>query len=100
MRGNSHARCGAGEKPEEIECGLRPHSNTKGLPIAIVPGRDSDRLERFSLFIIQKHSLYRHHPCPGTADHCGPGGNGGGDDGKRKEKPPEFRSEAAAAGKG
>ena len=100
MRGNSHARCGAGEKPEEIECGLRPHSNTKGLPIAIIPLCDPDLLERLALFAQPQCAVYRHHPSQRTADYCGPGGNRGGDDGKCQEKPPLHRPEAAAAGKG
>ena len=72
VRGNSHARCGAGEKPEEIECGLRPHSNTKGLPIAIVPGGDLKLLERLALAFVQQRALYRHYPGQGTADHGRP----------------------------
>ena len=98
MRGNSHARCGAGEKPEEIECGLRPHSNTKGLPIAIVPGGDSGGLERFAVPAEPEHSLHRHHPGSGTADHRGLGRDCCHNDGKCKEKPPLFRAEAAAPG--
>ena len=100
VRGNSHARCGAGEKPEEIECGLRPHSNTKGLPIAIVPGGGIGGLERLAVPPEPQRPLYRHHPGQGAADHRGPGGDCGGDDGKRQEKPPLFWTEAAAPGKG
>ena len=98
MRGNSHARCGAGEKPEEIECGLRPHSNTKGLPIAIVPLRDSDLLERFPLLTQPQRALYGYYPCPGTADHCGQGRNRGCHGGKRQEEPPLFRPQTAPSG--
>ena len=82
VRGNSHARCGAGEKPEEIECGPRPHSNTKGLPIAIIPGGGSGSLERLAVFTQPEYSLYGHHPCPGTADHRWQGRDRGSDDGK------------------
>ena len=88
MRGNSHARCGAGEKPEDIECGLRPHSNTKGLPIAIVPGGDPGGMERLTVSAQPEHPLYRHYPGQRASDYRGPGGNGGGDDGKRQKEPP------------
>ena len=98
MRGNSHARCGAGEKPEEIECGLRPHSNTKGLPIAIVPGGDPGGLERLAVPAQPQRSLHRHHPGQRAVDYCRPGGDGGRHDGKRQKEPPLFRSEIAAPG--
>ena len=100
VRGNSHARCVAGEKPEEIECGLRPHSNTKGLPIAIVSLCDSNLLERLALLAEPQRALYRHYPGKRTADHCGQGGDRGSDDGKCQEKPPLLRFETAASGKG
>ena len=96
MRGNSHARCGAGEKPEEIECGLRPHSNTKGLPIAIVPGGDPERLERTSESAFPQRAVYRHHPGQRTADHCGQGRDHCGNDPERKKKPQIHRIEAPA----
>ena len=98
MRGNSHARCGAGEKPEEIECGLRPHSNTKGLPIAIVPLRDFNLLERLALSAEPECAVYGYHPGERTADSGGQGGNGGSDDGEREKEPPLYGTEAAAAG--
>ena len=100
MRGNSHARCGAGEKPEEIECGLRPHSNTKGLPIAIVPLRDFNLLERLALSAEPQCPLYRRYKGQGAADRGRPGGNRGCHGGEREKEPPLYRPEAAAAGKG
>ena len=36
VMGNCHARFGAGENLEERVCGLRLHTLTKGLPIAIL----------------------------------------------------------------
>ena len=98
VRGNSHARCGAGEKPEDIECGLRPHSNTKGLPIAIVPGGDSGGMERLTVPAEPEHSLYSDHPGSGTADYRGSGRDRFRYDGKCQEKPPLFRTETAASG--
>ena len=98
MRGNSHARCGAGEKPEEIECGLRPHSNTKGLPIAIIPGGGPVRLERLALSSEPQRPLHRHHPGTGTADHRGPGGMRRRHDSERQGGPPLFRPETEIAG--
>ena len=100
MRGNSHARCGAGEKPEEIECGLRPHSNTKGLPIAIIPGCYLKRMERIPVSSQPQYSLHRHHPCPGTADHCRTRGDSCHHDTKRQDRAPIHRIETAAAAKG
>ena len=100
MRENSHARCGAGEKPEGIECSLRPHSNTKGLPIAIVQSGYSDGVEWLSLSAEPQYPLHRHYPGTGTVDHRGSGRNRGGDDRERQEEPALHRFEAAAPGKG
>lgn len=98
MRGNSHARCGAGEKPEEIECGQRPHSNTKGLPIAIVPGGDPGGLERLAVPAEPECALHCHHPGQRLINYCRQGGDGGGHDRKCQEKPPLFRPETPSAG--
>lgn len=69
MMGNYHVRCGAGEKLEEAKSG-RNQFATKSLPIAIIPGGDSVRMERFPVSAQPERTLYRHHPGAGNADHC------------------------------